>query len=979
MKLPVLPDTDNPKTGCANCEMLAYSARPEHEAFCETEGYGKDAHKIRAALLDPHSVKNPGVSDRPYARVDVLFVSTSPDAVEDRMNELFRGPGGLIMRTTVNEVFKGSGYTHAYTCLVRCRTPANAKPKVPAIRSCAPELWREIEARKPKVIVAVGSLALKVLGNVAGIVSLSGVVTVTSNPRVAETALIPCVDPGYLSHSGNNEDLNKFYESVRSARRHLDNATRSKGGYGTYRTLTTVRQVREYLASCGSRPFTACDTETRTLSAHHAKARLLCVSLCHSTGGGVTIPLAHRDSPFTGERLERVRDLLRGFFRDAAIRKVFQNGKFDAQQIRRDLGVWVEGIWGDTLYTHQLIEEQSKTHGLDRLAYQYTDMGGYDRPLELHKKTHPEADPSKGGNYANIPGDVLFLYAAQDADVTYRAFRKMRKWIKANLPPVALEAVHSMQPKLLMVLARMEYRGARVDVDRVREVQRVLTEKMDAAHERLLATPVVREFIAEQSARNPRFKFNPGSPAQVGKLMFEKLGHASDVLTDSGEKVIRARVARLTAKAKRNGTPFPSYASVIKEALVARKQYKLFSTSADVLHTLKGRKDKIAETLLQWKESKVSLSTFVSPMESRLDANLCVHGQFSPDGTRSGRLSSRSPNLQNIPSKDKGLVKSCYVTRHRGRRVVVRNVRKLIRRGILLQADYSQVELRVAAAYFNESAMIQAYLNDEDLHIATALDLFNLTREQYDKLDPKDAKLMRGQAKVINFLILYMGGPKAMMKGLKKSDIFFTEEQCKDLQERYFAVRPELKEGIDRLQDRVRRDGFLTVFTGFTRRVPDVFSINRSLVNKALRQIVNFPIQHIAAWMTLFALIIIDRKLRGGNFESRLIVTVHDSILIDAVEEELWEVSAMVKDVMENIATYSLEIMPSLDWSWLNVPIKAELEVGRSWGYAVAFDPAAKPKGPMWKPDENNDNKPKFLRSPATRKELHEAMRLIAA
>lgn len=283
---------------------------------------------------------------------------------------------------------------------------------------------------------------------------------------------------------------------------------------------------------------------------------------------------------------------------------------------------------------------------------------------------------------------------------------------------------------------------------------------------------------------------------------------------------------------------------------------------------------------------------------------------------------SHDPNLQNIPNKGGGLIKRAYVSRFGDD-------------GLIGQADYSQVELRVAACRFNEPTMVKAYREGADLHLLTALAISRLTLKQYRALPQKKQDEIRTQAKRVNFGILYGGGPSALMAALKKDGVFLTYRECEELIERYFEVRPRLKEGIEALEADVLKKGYLEAFTGRRRRVPEVFSENREIVSRALRQSVNYPVQGGASEMTLMSLVLIWREMRRRGYRSVMILTVHDSIVFDLHAEEALEVLALAKHVMENLPKLSNSVLPGLDWSWLKVPLVADCDLGHTWGTMV--------------------------------------------
>jgi DNA polymerase I-like protein with 3'-5' exonuclease and polymerase domains len=298
-----------------------------------------------------------------------------------------------------------------------------------------------------------------------------------------------------------------------------------------------------------------------------------------------------------------------------------------------------------------------------------------------------------------------------------------------------------------------------------------------------------------------------------------------------------------------------------------------------------------------------------------------LHGEYLAHGTVTGRLASKSPNLQNNPSHDDGLIKGCFLSRWEG--------------GFLIEFDYSQIELRVAACWFRDKGMMQAYMDGADLHTLTAIAISGLTAEAYKELPDAEKKAWRSRAKRVNFGSLYGGGSPALMRTLAKDGIKVTKAEAQGFLDAFFAAREGLRKGIHRLEAAVTKTGYIDTQVGRRRRLPSAMSDDRQEVSRALRQAVNFPIQSIAGDMTELSLILLAERLEAAGMLSIPILTVHDSIIVDCVPEEVEEVLRVGHEIMEGIRTQSLEILPAVDWSWLSVPILADAKIGRTWGKMV--------------------------------------------
>lgn len=912
----VHPAKDNALTGCLRCPLFCMCGErfKPHAA-----NYERNADSILAALKEPHEIKNHNISERPWKRVDVLFIGEAPGAQEDRDGKPFVGRSGRLLRSAVEQL--GEGLRVAFTNVTRCRPPMNKLSPMMA-RCCAPELYREMNERQPKVVVPLGNVPLAaVTEGHTGILAVCGSVMRCPTPQFKGLIVVPCVHPAYVLRA--DHELPRFTEAIETAcdvARGDRDVTQRGGEYVTLETADDVETIlTEYREA---RLLTAVDVETgRLLSAvPNGHPHLLCLSFSNCEGEGVVVPWDHADSPFRigGPREKerpRVRKALVDFLTDVRVPKTGQNLRFDRQHIYHEFKCGLDGVVADTMTTHMQIDDRRGTHGLDQLTINFGDMGPYYRELEAYKKKHPDADPAKGGSYAKVSGELLFNYAGMDADGTLRVINKLRS-LDAYKNDVRIQRLaEGFFPALSETLADMEYAGVRVNPDTFRSMEKKCKHDMEDATEGIGKLREVRRFVSEKQETNPKFEFNPGSDAQLRAILFGQYKLPPQELTDGGLLIMAHRHARL---AKKN--PKLQFGDVVRDA-IEKGQWSHFSVKADVMEEYGRRENPLAPLALKFRDTRKMLTTYVTPSLERLDPDDRIHGSFHETGAVTGRLSSSDPNLQNLPME----ARYAYISR--------------FDHGWILQADYSQIELRVAASFFNERRMIAAYLADEDLHMMTALAISGLPEAKFKALSKDDQKKWRTRAKRINFGIVYGIGATGIQVTLRKEGVFVTVEECEEMLEKFRRAYPDLMDGIETLRSQVRRDGFYQAFTGFTRRVPEVFSGNEEIVARALRQIVNFPIQHIAGYMTLMAMVLIHRTLKAEGFKSKTVVTVHDSIVWDVVDDERLEVARLAKEIMENLPDISDEIIPGLDWSWLKVPIKAEFEVGRSWGASVGFDP----------------------------------------
>lgn len=1024
-------DDDPQKTGCLACPALAYFSGAE-----SIPTYRCDIQKIRGALKVPH--ENAGYyHTQEYTPVDVLIVfSTAPVTRATPSNLVVAGYHRSLLEA-VTAPMEAKGLRVGVTSLVRCRLPAN--PGKTVIRACSPELLREYQARKPKVLVAVGGPALTYLTEQTGVDVLCGKPIKASREGFDGITVVPVINTSQLI--AMDHEAARFEDAFAKAAALASGEQKYEQTFGEYTVCQTVEQVEQVLDTMSKAPLTTFDTETGALSPFQRKyPALLCVSVSNKVNTGYTIPYDHEGSPWfipdgvtiatfrekteaarrvwqaqvdkrreankgkkrprekeykaetkarlayeaVADRLarmrayrkdrkrredrNRVREALRKFL-TSDVRKGGQNFKFDLQVLYYELGVWPTNCTVDTLYTHYALDDRRGTHGLDKLAHAYTAKGSYDLELDQWKRNNTEAKES----YFNIPDHLLFRYAAIDADVTLESYTNMVASTEYRKRRRILENYTGFLCRLGYTLARMEYNGVYCDRGRLRNLRTEYAEKIDKLTLELRSFPQVAKLEAKKLRKKQESKgsaltlletrgctFSPTSPLDIRALLFEECKFTPVALSDAGLEVIAKRYDDAVHRAQAAGNvddPGVDADDLIRRA-VAHKEWGLFSTAADILHELaRGTEDKLIPTLLDLREATTIYNTFLAPLEDRMDGDGLVHGSFIATATETGRLASRQPNLQNIPSKD-GNVKCLYTSRFEN--------------GLILSADYSQIELRVAAAYYDEPLMAEAYRQGADLHTMTAQVISGLSMKEYKALDASVAKRWRSIAKRVNFLIVYGGAGPALSANLKKDGIFIDADECQRMIDTFLSERPGLVAGIKAVQDEAQAKGYLDVFTGFRRRLPQVFSSKNSLVRRALRQVVNCPIQHIAAYMMLLSLVVVEDRLLAGGFQSVLSGTVHDSMNVDCTWDELPDVAVIVKDTMENIADLSREVLPGLDWSWLNVPIVADLEVGYSWGEQTLFSPAlwgTKPEGLLLDPESK-----KPVRSPVNNHELRLAI-----
>ena len=402
-----------------------------------------------------------------------------------------------------------------------------------------------------------------------------------------------------------------------------------------------------------------------------------------------------------------------------------------------------------------------------------------------------------------------------------------------------LELFKELELPLATILAEIEHAGVKVDVDRLKEMGKELTDRLDTIESE------IHELAGE--------KFNINSPKQLSVILFEKL-----------------------------------------ELPVIKKTKTGYSTAADVLEKLEPEHEIIPKLLL-YRQLKKLQSTYVDGLLKvvRKDTHK-IHTRFNQALTQTGRLSSTEPNLQNIPIRlEEGRkIRQAFVPSEPG--------------WVMFAADYSQIELRVLAHISGDEKLVQAFKEDKDIHTQTAMDVFHVEEAAVDSN-------MRRQAKAVNFGIVYGISDYGLSQNLQ-----ITRKEAKTFIDKYFAIYPEVKQYMDDIVQEAKHNGYVSTIMKRRRYLPEITSRNFNLRSFAERTAMNTPIQGSAADIIKKAMIDLEERLRKENLQARMLMQVHDELILEAPKEEIEKLASIVPEVMESTVT-------------LDVPLKVDYSYGKSW------------------------------------------------
>lgn len=401
---------------------------------------------------------------------------------------------------------------------------------------------------------------------------------------------------------------------------------------------------------------------------------------------------------------------------------------------------------------------------------------------------------------------------------------------------------NNIEMPLIKVLSNMEYQGVKIDTAMLLKYSKELTLELNKIEQK------VRDLAQDQT-------LNVSSPKQLGIVLYEKL--------------------KLVKNAKKT----------------AKKNYSTDEeTLTDILDI-----HPIVPLILEYRTVKKLLSTYIDPLPSLISPKTGkIHTTYNQSLTATGRLSSIKPNLQNIP-----------IRTARGR-----EIRKAFipsnENGVIMSADYSQIELRIMAHMSEDPHFVSAFKEGKDIHSATASKIFSIPEDQL-------TREQRNRAKVANFGIIY--GISAF--GLSQR-LAIPRNESKKLIEDYFASYPQVESYITQMTERAKKDGFVTTLYGRKRYLPDIGSKNYVVRGLAQRNAVNAPIQGSAADIIKVAMINVTNRIKKEGLKSKMILQVHDELVFDALKDEVEQLNKLVKEEMESVIK-------------LKVPLTVECAWGANW------------------------------------------------
>ena len=390
----------------------------------------------------------------------------------------------------------------------------------------------------------------------------------------------------------------------------------------------------------------------------------------------------------------------------------------------------------------------------------------------------------------------------------------------------------NIEMPLGIVLGDMEYDGINVDKTTLEEMGKEIQTRTKEIYE-LAGT-----------------EFNISSPQQLGDILFEKL-----------------------------------------ELPHGKKGKTGYSTAVDVLNKLKG-KHPIIEKILEYRSLTKLYTTYIEGLIKEIGSDNKIHTIYNQALTRTGRLSSQEPNLQNIPARDEygKLIRKAFIPSEES---------------VIMSGDYSQIELRILSSIANVESLINAFNEDLDIHSKTASDIF---KKDIAEITSQERRV----AKAVNFGIIYGISSYGLSENLN-----IPTYEAKGFIDNYLNTYPGIKEYMDKTIQKAHIDGYVKTLFGRIRIIPELQNKNYMIRQAGERMALNTPIQGTSADIIKKAMIEVHRKFKEKNLKSKMILQIHDELVIDTRKDELEEVRSILKEIMEN--TYKL-----------SVPLKVDINEGEN-------------------------------------------------
>ena len=590
-----------------------------------------------------------------------------------------------------------------------------------------------------------------------------------------------------------------------------------------YETVRTLKRLKEWIARAYDVGVVAVDTETTSLDP--MTAHLCGFSLAVAPNEACYVPIGHRDggpaggsdlfapeSKLCSDQIPETEALaaLKKMLEDRSILKIAQNMKYD-WLIFAQRNIFIDG-YDDTMLISYVLDAGKGGHGMDDLAKRWLNH-------DTIEFGHVAGTGKAQVTFDCVAIDKASEYAAEDADVTLRLWSALKARLAAENVTTVYETLERSMPE---VLARMERRGISIDRQVLSRLSGEFAQKQAGLEEE------IKELAGEP--------LNPGSPKQLGDILFGKMALPGGTKTKTGQ----------------------------------------WSTGARELEELAEQGHQLPRKILDWRRVSKLRSTYTEALPNHVNPTTHrVHTSYALAATSTGRLSSSEPNLQNIP-----------IRTEEGRKI--RKAFVAAPGMKLVSADSSQIELRLLAEGADVPTLRQAFKDGIDIHAMTASEMFGVPVKDM----PSD---IRRRAKAINFGIIY--GISAF--GLA-NQLSIEREEASAYIKKYFERFPGIRDYMDETKEFCRTHGYVLTLFGRKCHYPDIKASNGSIRAFNERAAINARLQGSAADIIRRAMIRMEPELKAAKLSAQMLLQVHDELIFEVPENEVKDTIVIVKDVMES-------------------------------------------------------------------------------
>ena len=676
----------------------------------------------------------------------------------------------------------------------------------------------EIDLDEYDWIILVGSEALQNFTREKSITEYSG--------KLLNDKYLPIINPAMLAFKP--EARRTWDESLEAVMGYIKGKIKpvqidNKNFFG----LTDPEEIRGWLVDALEAPtgYIACDCETSGLFPRDG--HVLGISLAYCRDHGVYILSDSID--------EDIEYMMQELFTKKKV--IFHNAKFDLAMLEYHFGFKFPRI-EDTMLMHYMLNENPGTHGLKQLALKHTKYGNYERELTDFITGYCKRNGVLKAQFTwdMVPFDIMQVYAAMDAAVTFELYELMDEAIHKNLKLVKVYR-NILLPGMLF-LKDCQDAGVPFDRKRLEIAQNLMEKEIQEAIDKLYEFPEVKTFEIAQGK-----EFNPNSTVQLRSLLFDSIG--------------------MVPTGKKTGTGQNS-------------------TDAEVLNKL-ALEHAVPQLILDIRQKSKIKNTYLDKIIPQLDRDSRLRTNFNLHSTTSGRLSSSGKlNMQQIP-RDNPIVKGCIRAKE-GNKIVA--------------MDLTTAEVYVAAALSGDKNLCDVFKSGGNFHSSIAKLVFRLACEVEEVGDLYPFE--RQAAKAVTFGIMYGAGPhKISQQVTKDSGSEFTVQEAKGVITQYFNQFNRLRNWLDEQKEYIEANAFLYSTFGRKRRLENVKSDDKGISAHEVRSGINFLVQSVASDINLLGAIDMNNYLKENGLKSKIFALVHDSILAECPEHEIDAYSIKLKEFIQ--------------------------------------------------------------------------------